>query len=211
MTGGPWGARGYKAGSCTHTDKDKDAWWRVDLKRETQIHAVEVYNRADCCGSRLNGFQVKIGMSASWNQNSNCGAKVGIDPSQSAKACLAWCRTEVGATGCEFSATGCFAHRAAVTKGSGKETALAKRAGYGCWPFAKCDPPPPVKSSSSELMGCYKDTGDRDLPVRRGSGSSQYCAEQCKGYAFYGRQWTQECWCGASFGKHGEVLARIYI
>ena len=92
-----------------------------------------------------------------------------------------------------------------------KETALAKHAGYGCWPFAKCDPPPPVKSSSSELMGCYKDTGDRDLPVRRGSGSSQYCAEQCKGYAFYGRQWTQECWCGASFGKHGEVLARIYI
>jgi len=195
----------FHSGSCTHTDKDQDAWWRVDLKKETLIHSVEVYNRADCCGNRLNGFQVKVGMSASWNQNENCKVSQAVDPSKSGSACLAWCRTEVGATGCEYTANGCFAHRAPVTKGNGKATLLQKRAGYGCWPFVKCDPPPPSTTGVPQLMGCYKDKGERDLPVREGSGSHEYCAKQCKGYAFYGRQWTQECWCGANFGKHGEA------
>merc|ERR1719446_1595338 len=36
--------------SCTHTKKDKDPWWRVDLEAVHVISAVELTVRADCCG-----------------------------------------------------------------------------------------------------------------------------------------------------------------
>ena len=42
----------YGDKSCTHTNSDKNAWWRVDLQRESAIKTVTVWNRADCCGGR---------------------------------------------------------------------------------------------------------------------------------------------------------------
>merc|ERR1712022_90320 len=46
--------------SCTHTRKNKKAWWKVDLKGKYKVDTVKVYNRADCCGNRLNGFRVDV-------------------------------------------------------------------------------------------------------------------------------------------------------
>ena len=37
------------------------------------VQTVIVYNRADCCGSRLSKFEVRVGESTSWKDNAKCG------------------------------------------------------------------------------------------------------------------------------------------
>ena len=41
---GQWGGA-----SCTHTNIHSQAWWAVDLGKESQISRVSISNRADCC------------------------------------------------------------------------------------------------------------------------------------------------------------------
>src|SRR5678816_4140069 len=36
------------------------AWWQVDLGATATIHSVVIYNRTDCCGSRLGDYWVFI-------------------------------------------------------------------------------------------------------------------------------------------------------
>jgi len=50
-------------------------WWRVDLYNEYAVNKVVISNREDCCGERLDGFQVRVGMSSSrtWDANPMCG------------------------------------------------------------------------------------------------------------------------------------------
>jgi hypothetical protein len=48
----------YGHGSCTHTQSQHRAWWKVDLGASYNIHRVVVWNRADCCATRLNNFEV---------------------------------------------------------------------------------------------------------------------------------------------------------
>jgi len=51
----------YGGGSVTHTCRGTDnEWWEVYLLEEYDISEIEVYNRVDCCGSRLGGFQVIV-------------------------------------------------------------------------------------------------------------------------------------------------------
>ena len=57
-------------------------------------------------------------------------------------------------------------------------------------------------------MGCYKDSGDRDLPNNVWNSDSvtvESCSDHCRtqGYVYFGVQWYKQCWCGNSFGKHG--------
>ncbi len=40
-------------GSVTHTNAESQPWWQVDLGSSTPIQVVELWNRTDCCGSRL--------------------------------------------------------------------------------------------------------------------------------------------------------------
>jgi len=54
-------ANNYPSGSCTHTHKHQGAWWKVNLGGNHAVQKVKVTNRGDCCGSRLNGFDVKVG------------------------------------------------------------------------------------------------------------------------------------------------------
>lgn len=51
-TNGHYGHR-----SCTHTHAH-NAWWRVDLARHYRIQKVVIWNRADCCQSRLNNVRI---------------------------------------------------------------------------------------------------------------------------------------------------------
>ena len=44
--------------STTHTNEEAGAWWQVDLGSDLYITAVTVYNRVDCCGDRLQNFDV---------------------------------------------------------------------------------------------------------------------------------------------------------
>ena len=47
--------------SCTHTLDEKQPWWRVDLGNVELVNEVYVVNRGDCCGNRLNPFEIRVG------------------------------------------------------------------------------------------------------------------------------------------------------
>ena len=51
----------HSKGSVTHTKKDKNPWWMVELPEPTAIDRIVVWNRTDGnVGTRLNGFRVSI-------------------------------------------------------------------------------------------------------------------------------------------------------
>ena len=47
-------------GSVTHTNFDLNAWWQVDLGASTPIAAIVLWNRTDCCQSRLSDYWVFV-------------------------------------------------------------------------------------------------------------------------------------------------------
>jgi hypothetical protein len=42
----------------TATNLDNNAWWQVDLGASATVSSVVVWNRTDCCGTRLNDYWV---------------------------------------------------------------------------------------------------------------------------------------------------------
>merc|ERR1712159_38843 len=65
--------------------------------------------------------------------------------------------------------------------------------------------PGSCSTANGVFIGCYKDNSKRDLPVRKGNTSRGGCKSSCKNYKYFGRQWTNECWCGNSYGKYGKT------
>ena len=47
-------------GSLSTTNPDANAWWQVDLGASSTVNSVSVWNRTDCCGSRLSDYWVFI-------------------------------------------------------------------------------------------------------------------------------------------------------
>ena len=47
-------------GSVTATNLDANAWWQVDLGASASITSIVIWNRTDCCGSRLNDYWVFV-------------------------------------------------------------------------------------------------------------------------------------------------------
>jgi hypothetical protein len=47
-------------GSVTSTNRDANAWWQVDLGASTAIGSIVIWNRTDCCSSRLSDYWVFI-------------------------------------------------------------------------------------------------------------------------------------------------------
>ncbi|CAH1272632.1 TNR [Branchiostoma lanceolatum] len=70
-------------GSCTHTAKQATPSWWVDLGQSYMVRRVVIFNRMDCCGDRLNPFNIHIGDSAQVSENPKCGGDHQIDVSQS--------------------------------------------------------------------------------------------------------------------------------
>ena len=54
-------------GSHTHTKYEYEPWWYVELGEVREISTIEIFNRVDCCRSRLRGFTLII---------TNAGAEV---------------------------------------------------------------------------------------------------------------------------------------
>ncbi|KAM6960338.1 fucolectin-like [Tautogolabrus adspersus] len=52
----------YNDGSCSHTLKESNPWWRVDLKKVYTVYAVMITNRNEF-EDRLNGAEIWIGTS----------------------------------------------------------------------------------------------------------------------------------------------------
>lgn len=51
----------YFAGaSVTHTDLAANNWWQVDLGSVQSLSAIRLWNRTDCCASRLSNFEVLV-------------------------------------------------------------------------------------------------------------------------------------------------------
>jgi hypothetical protein len=51
-------------GSVSSTKAENKPWWRLSGFPEVWIVSVNVFNRADCCGERLNGAQLAVGKSS---------------------------------------------------------------------------------------------------------------------------------------------------
>jgi hypothetical protein len=47
-------------GSVTATNADPNAWWQVDLGASTSVSSIVVWNRTDCCSTRLSDFWVFV-------------------------------------------------------------------------------------------------------------------------------------------------------
>lgn len=54
-TNGDW-----RNGSVTHTYKENQPWWRVDLTNTYEISSIILWNRTDSCSDRLTNFNVSI-------------------------------------------------------------------------------------------------------------------------------------------------------
>jgi len=46
--------------SVTHTNAELQPWWQLDLGSSVPIQAIELWNRTDCCGTRLSNFYVFV-------------------------------------------------------------------------------------------------------------------------------------------------------
>ncbi|MFC6355534.1 alpha-L-fucosidase [Luethyella okanaganae] len=55
ITDGRWGE-----GSVTHTQPSNEPWWQVDLGSNAAVTAIDLWNRTDCCGSRLSKYHVFV-------------------------------------------------------------------------------------------------------------------------------------------------------
>lgn len=65
-----------------------------------------------------------------------------------------------------------------------------------------------VSKGADVFVGCFKDNtgGKRDLSKNMGKGKNyKTCARICErqGYKYFGRQWTNECFCGNTYGSQG--------
>ena len=48
----------YRGNSVSHTNNEVEPWWTLDLGEQTDIGSVVIYNRTDCCTTRLSDFYV---------------------------------------------------------------------------------------------------------------------------------------------------------
>lgn len=50
----------WNNGSCTHTNDLSNSWWEVDFGGDCAISRILLYNRLDCCQTRLSNFRVSV-------------------------------------------------------------------------------------------------------------------------------------------------------
>ena len=65
-TAGPGGAidgntdGNFFDGSVTHTNLENNPWWQVDLGASSTVNSISIWNRTDCCGTRLSDYWVFV-------------------------------------------------------------------------------------------------------------------------------------------------------
>ncbi|XP_006818584.2 fucolectin-like [Saccoglossus kowalevskii] len=63
----------WGSGSCTSTQGEEGAWWKVDLGANYLVYVVIVTNRQDCCETRIVNSEIRVGLSEDISQNTQCG------------------------------------------------------------------------------------------------------------------------------------------
>uniref|UniRef100_A0A8C1S370 Fucolectin tachylectin-4 pentraxin-1 domain-containing protein n=1 Tax=Cyprinus carpio TaxID=7962 RepID=A0A8C1S370_CYPCA len=61
----PQNALDGKSYTCTHTDLESNPWWKLDLMNMYSVNRVAITNRGDCCNTRINGAEIRIGNNSS--------------------------------------------------------------------------------------------------------------------------------------------------
>eukprot|EP00058_Branchiostoma_floridae_P001127 XP_002586615.1 hypothetical protein BRAFLDRAFT_106125 [Branchiostoma floridae] len=72
----------FGGNSCTHSRAENSPTWYVDLGETSKVTSVVIYNRDDCCGDRLNPFNIHIGDFRTVTDNPKCGGDQRIDLSK---------------------------------------------------------------------------------------------------------------------------------
>ena len=52
----------YYANSCTHTDRELNSWWRVDLGQVEQVSEIYLVNQENQWFYKQNNFEIRVGM-----------------------------------------------------------------------------------------------------------------------------------------------------
>ncbi|XP_073693718.1 uncharacterized protein [Garra rufa] len=47
--------------TCSHTATQTDPWWKLDLTKTYSVNRVTITNRLDCCDTRINGAEIRVG------------------------------------------------------------------------------------------------------------------------------------------------------
>jgi uncharacterized repeat protein (TIGR01451 family) len=50
----------FADGSTTQTNLEANAWWQLDLGASAGVNSITIWNRTDCCGSRLSDYWVFV-------------------------------------------------------------------------------------------------------------------------------------------------------
>ncbi|XP_053916644.1 uncharacterized protein LOC104063070 [Cuculus canorus] len=76
-------------GSCSHTRRQREPWWSVDLGGRHAVAAVVVKNRQDCCWQRLRGAQIHVGDAPAerGKDNAVCGVITDAGPGSLSTIC----------------------------------------------------------------------------------------------------------------------------
>ncbi|XP_036413788.1 uncharacterized protein LOC118798515 [Colossoma macropomum] len=61
----------YDHGSCSHTNKELNPWWRLDLLKQHKVFSVTVTNSQNAVPERLSRAEIRIGDSLDNNGNNN--------------------------------------------------------------------------------------------------------------------------------------------
>ncbi|XP_038068540.1 pentraxin fusion protein-like [Patiria miniata] len=72
----------YPDSHCSHTNNERNPWWRVDLGSQQCVTKVTILNRGDCCSERLKNAIVRAGSRETVIGNQACGAPITADQAQ---------------------------------------------------------------------------------------------------------------------------------
>merc|ERR1719367_2530214 len=51
----------YDDDTCSHTDSEKNPWWKATLGETYHVKAVKITNRGDCCYERFRDAEIYVG------------------------------------------------------------------------------------------------------------------------------------------------------
>ncbi|XP_010082165.1 PREDICTED: fucolectin-1-like, partial [Pterocles gutturalis] len=83
------GDTNWEHGSCSHTKREPEPWWHLDLGHRHAVFAVTITNRHDCCWESLLGAQVHVGDSLAdhGKRNPICGTILDTGPGATSTVC----------------------------------------------------------------------------------------------------------------------------
>jgi len=73
----------WNQGFCTHTNSQKEPWWRVDLGASLPVAEIVIVNRlctsSSPCPNYMNAFEIRIGSDTSYSTYTSCGRNLFLD------------------------------------------------------------------------------------------------------------------------------------